>query len=48
VHYVVTEYGVAALHGRNLRQRARALSEIAHPDHREALQQAALERFGRP
>lgn len=47
VHYVVTEYGVAALHGRNLRQRARALTEIAHPEHREALQEAARERFGR-
>ena len=46
VHYVVTEYGVAHLYGRNLRQRARALIDIAHPDHREALERAALERFG--
>lgn len=45
VHYVVTEYGVAALHGRNLRQRAKALIGIAHPEHREALEQAAAERF---
>lgn len=37
VHYVVTEYGVAYLKGKNLRQRAQALIEIAHPDHREAL-----------
>lgn len=45
VHYVVTEYGVANLYGKNLRQRARALIEIAHPDHREALERAARERF---
>lgn len=45
VHYVVTEYGVAYLYGRNLRQRAEALTAIAHPDHREALERATLERF---
>lgn len=45
VHYVVTEHGVANLYGRNLRQRARALIGIAHPDHREALERAAYERF---
>jgi 4-hydroxybutyrate CoA-transferase len=45
VHYVVTEYGVANLYGRNLRQRARALIAIAHPDHREALAREAHERF---
>jgi 4-hydroxybutyrate CoA-transferase len=47
VHYVVTEHGIAHLYGSNLRQRARALIDIAHPDHREALEQAARERFGR-
>jgi acyl-CoA hydrolase len=47
VHYVVTEHGVANLYGRSLRQRARALIELAHPDHREALERAAVERFGR-
>lgn len=46
VHYVVTEYGVASLYGKNLRQRARALIDIAHPDHRAALGAAALKRFG--
>ena len=46
VHYVVTEHGVAYLFGRNLQQRARALIDIAHPDHREALERAAAERFG--
>lgn len=46
VHYVVTEFGVAYLFGKNLRQRAKALINIAHPDHREALEKAAFERFG--
>ncbi len=45
VHYVVTEYGVANLYGKSLRQRSRALIEIAHPAHREELERAAYERF---
>jgi acyl-CoA hydrolase len=45
VHYVVTEYGVAFLFGKNLRERAKALIDIAHPDDRGALEQAAAERF---
>jgi acyl-CoA hydrolase len=45
VHYIVTEYGVANLYGKNLRQRASELIRIAHPDHREALERAAHERF---
>lgn len=45
VHYVVTEFGIANLYGKNLRQRARALIEIAHPQHREALERAARELF---
>jgi len=47
VHYVVTEYGVADLYGKNLLQRARILTEIAHPDHRETLEKDRFERFGR-
>ena len=47
VHYVVTEYGVADLYGRSLKQRARLLINIAHPDHRESLERAAFERFKR-
>ena len=47
VNYVVTEYGVVNLFGKNLYQRARALISIAHPDHREELDRAAYERFGR-
>ena len=37
VRYVVTEYGVAYLHGKSIRERAKALIEIAHPDFRPAL-----------
>lgn len=37
VHYVVTEFGVAYLHGRTIRQRAEALISIAHPKFREEL-----------
>ncbi len=37
VHYVVTEFGVAYLHGKNVRQRAEALIQIAHPDFRDEL-----------
>jgi 4-hydroxybutyrate CoA-transferase len=37
VHYVVTEYGIANLRGKNLEQRAEALIAIAHPDFRDAL-----------
>lgn len=47
VHYVVTEYGAANLYGKNLRERAKALIDIAHPDHRETLEKAAYERFNR-
>lgn len=46
VHYVVTEYGVAYLYGKNLRQRAYALIDIAHPNHQENLEKEAFERFG--
>ncbi|MCG8373371.1 MAG: 4-hydroxybutyrate CoA-transferase [Balneolales bacterium] len=45
VHYIVTEYGIANLYGKNLGQRAKAMVEIAHPDHREALDKAVFERF---
>ncbi len=45
VHWVVTEYGLVNLFGRNLKQRAKALINIAHPGHREALEKAYCERF---
>ncbi|MCX5800813.1 MAG: 4-hydroxybutyrate CoA-transferase [Candidatus Eisenbacteria bacterium] len=44
VHYVVTEYGVAYLHGKNLRQRAKALIEIAAPKFRQDLEREAMKR----
>lgn len=45
MHWVVTEFGAVDLRGKNLRQRAKALISIAHPDHQEALDRAARERF---
>lgn len=45
VRYVVTEHGIAYLFGKNLRQRAKALINIAHPDDREHLERACFERF---
>jgi GNAT superfamily N-acetyltransferase len=46
VHYVVTEHGVADLWGKNVRQRATALIEIAHPDFRaELLAEAKARRY---
>ena len=45
MHYVVTEYGIAYLFGKNLRERAKALINIAHPDDREYLEKACFERF---
>jgi 4-hydroxybutyrate CoA-transferase len=41
VHYVITEYGCAYLHGKSIRQRAQALINIAHPKFREQLTQRA-------
>lgn len=37
VHYVVTEYGIARLRGRSIRERVLNMVEIAHPDYRESL-----------
>lgn len=44
VHYVVTEYGVAYLHGKNLAERARSLIRIAHPQFRGELEHSARGR----
>jgi len=45
VHWIVTEYGMVDLFGKSLKQRAKALIEIAHPDHRQTLEKAFCIRF---
>ncbi|MEQ1553196.1 MAG: acetyl-CoA hydrolase/transferase C-terminal domain-containing protein [Ferruginibacter sp.] len=45
VHYVVTEYGVAFLFGKNLRQRAKSLIDISHPNDRDNLMKYCFDRF---
>ncbi|GAB2530772.1 acetyl-CoA hydrolase/transferase family protein [Rufibacter soli] len=45
VRYIVTEFGIADLYGKNLRQRARELIRIAHPTHQAELERLAFERF---
>ncbi|MBI4238613.1 MAG: GNAT family N-acetyltransferase [Deltaproteobacteria bacterium] len=44
IHYVVTEYGIASLHGKSIRQRATSLIHIAHPDFRDELLSFVKER----
>ncbi|WP_336067021.1 acetyl-CoA hydrolase/transferase C-terminal domain-containing protein [Mesoflavibacter sp. CH_XMU1404-2] len=46
VHYVVTEFGVASLYGKTIKERIKALVNIAHPDHREAIDKAYFEMIG--
>ncbi len=49
VHYIVTEYGVAYLHGKSIQERVMALISIAHPDFREQLFQEAIDhKYLRP
>jgi acetyl-CoA hydrolase len=43
IHYVVTEFGIAYLRGKTIRERAQALINIAHPDFREELEAKAHE-----
>ena len=45
VDYVITEYGIAKLSGKTLKQRAHALIEIAHPNFRDELKKVYEERF---
>lgn len=45
VHYVITEYGIAKLRGKTLKQRAKALIEIAHPDFKPGLIDEYEKRF---
>ena len=46
IHWFVTEHGAVNLYGRTLQERARLITSVAHPDHREALERAAFERYG--
>ncbi|RUO31814.1 4-hydroxybutyrate CoA-transferase [Aliidiomarina sedimenti] len=46
VHYIVTEYGIANLRARSIKERAKALIEIAHPNFRETLEQAFWQDWG--
>ncbi|HEX6181422.1 MAG TPA: acetyl-CoA hydrolase/transferase C-terminal domain-containing protein, partial [Chitinophagaceae bacterium] len=45
VHWIVTEYGIVDLFGKSLKQRAKALIDLAHPSHRESLEKSYYERF---
>jgi acyl-CoA hydrolase len=45
IHWVVTEYGAVNLFGMNMEQRAKALIQLAHPNHREELERSSFERF---
>ena len=47
VHFIATEYGVVNLYGKNLKQRAKALISIAHPNHREMLEKEAYARMNK-
>jgi acyl-CoA hydrolase len=44
VHYIVTEYGIANLYGKNIKERVKALVNIAHPDHREQIERTYYEK----
>ncbi len=44
MHYVVTEYGVASLYGKSVRERANELVNIAHPDFRDELRYFAKQQ----
>ncbi len=45
VHWVVTEYGAVNLFGKDLVSRAKLLTSIAHPDHRDMLTKAYIDRY---
>ncbi len=48
VHYVVTEYGIADLYGQSIRERAKRLVDVAHPDFRAELAEAAEQHYSLP
>ena len=43
VHYIITEYGIANLYGKTIKDRVKALVNIAHPNHRESIEKAYFE-----
>ena len=43
VHYIITEYGIAHLYGKTIKERVKALVNVAHPDHREELEKGYFE-----
>ncbi len=43
VHYIITEYGIANLYGKTIKERVKALVNIAHPDHRESIERGYYE-----
>ena len=45
VQYVITEYGIADLYGKTLKQRAKAMINIAHPAHRESIEEIYFNEF---
>ncbi|MEQ9186813.1 MAG: acetyl-CoA hydrolase/transferase C-terminal domain-containing protein, partial [Cryomorphaceae bacterium] len=45
IHYVCTEFGVVNLYGKDLKERARLLTSIAHPDHRLSLERSSYDAF---
>lgn len=47
VHYVVTEYGITDLYGKNIAQRAKTIIQIAHPNHREELERRSYDLYGK-
>ncbi|MEN6568858.1 MAG: acetyl-CoA hydrolase/transferase C-terminal domain-containing protein [Rikenellaceae bacterium] len=47
IHWFVTEYGAVNLYGKSLQERAKLIISVANPNHREELDKAAFERFGR-
>jgi acyl-CoA hydrolase len=46
VQYIVTEYGVANLYGKTIKQRVKELVKISHPDHREVIEKEFFETTG--
>ncbi len=46
MHWFVTEFGAVNLYGKTLQERAKAIISVAHPNHQEALDKAAFDRFG--